>query len=158
MNDWQKRVTDFMRAVGHPSPSTPALSGVRRSLRAALILEECLETIDALGFQVIDRRSNEALTFADLELKSTNEARWASVVDGLVDQIYVVIGTAVEMGLDLNPFFQEVHRSNMSKVGAPETENGKLQKGSSYRPPQIAKMLRERLLCRKPCAEPSNDG
>lgn len=30
---------------------------------------------------------------------------------------YLVYGTALEFGIDLNPCFREVHRSNMSKLG-----------------------------------------
>src|SRR2546429_6004229 len=33
------------------------------------------------------------------------------------DLLYVVYGTAVSYGIDMNPVFREVHRSNMSKVG-----------------------------------------
>lgn len=37
-------------------------------------------------------------------------------VDALADLLYVVYGAAVSFGVDLEPVFKEVHRSNMSKL------------------------------------------
>lgn len=56
----------------------------------------------------------------------------------LCDVLYVTIGTAVAMGLDIEPFFEEVHKANMSKLeGVVETKDGKVQKSDTYRPPQL---------------------
>ena len=37
------------------------------------------------------------------------------MIDALTDLIYFIYGTAVSMGVDLDPFFKIVHENNMSK-------------------------------------------
>jgi len=37
-------------------------------------------------------------------------------IDGACDAIYVIIGTLVEAGVDMEPFWDEVQRTNMAKV------------------------------------------
>jgi predicted HAD superfamily Cof-like phosphohydrolase len=38
------------------------------------------------------------------------------IADALGDLLYVVLGSAVAYGIDLEPVFNEIHRSNMSKM------------------------------------------
>jgi predicted HAD superfamily Cof-like phosphohydrolase len=52
------------------------------------------------------------------------------VLDGLVDIVYVAIGTAYLMGLPFQAAWDEVQRANMSKVRAKRPEESK--RGSSY--------------------------
>jgi predicted HAD superfamily Cof-like phosphohydrolase len=112
----QRDVEAFHRAVGLPVGETP---GVRRSeLRAELILEEASETVAA-----IER--------GDL----------VAAIDGLCDLLCVTYGTAVEWGIDLAPFWDEVHRTNMAKQGGPVREDGKQLKPPGWRPPDIAGVL-----------------
>lgn len=66
----------------------------------------------------------------------------AETVDGLCDLIYVALGTAVAMGVDLWPVFREVHRSNMTKTPGDVRDDGKINKGPTYSPPDIAGCLR----------------
>lgn len=54
------------------------------------------------------------------------------VADGLADILYVVYGAAVSYGIDMEPVFNEVHRSNMSKVGGHKREDGKWVKPATY--------------------------
>jgi len=57
--------------------------------------------------------------------------------------LYVVYGTAVSYGIDIEPVFQEVHRSNMSK-GNPEVvraSNGKILKSRNWTPPDLEPIL-----------------
>lgn len=62
------------------------------------------------------------------------------VADGLADLIYVALGSAVVFGIDLQPIFDEVHRSNMTKTALdPATRKG--GKGAGYQPPRIADVL-----------------
>lgn len=65
----------------------------------------------------------------------------ANVCKELVDLLYVVYGTGVTLGLDLDAAFEEVHRSNMSKLDANGkpiyNEIGKVMKGENYKPPDI---------------------
>lgn len=59
----------------------------------------------------------------------------------LVDLLYVVYGTGIAMGIDLDEAFDLVHNSNMSKLdddGEPIFNNyGKVMKSVNYRPPNL---------------------
>lgn len=76
-----------------------------------------------------------------MELRLANEERdLVSVADALADLLYVVLGTAVEFGIDAQRVFDEVHRSNMTKTPLdPATKKG--GKGPGYEPPRVAEVL-----------------
>lgn len=69
------------------------------------------------------------------------------VADALSDLLYVVYGTIVSHGLDglAEPLFDEVHRSNMSKLdenGEPiYRQDGKVLKSERWTPPDLAAIL-----------------
>ena len=67
------------------------------------------------------------------------------VADALADLAYVVIGTAVSYGIPLDVVFDEVHRSNMSKLGEDGKpiyrEDGKVLKGPNYFKPNIKSII-----------------
>ncbi len=65
------------------------------------------------------------------------------MVDALCDILYVVYGTAVTMGVDLGPIFDEVQRSNMTKDGGGKDSSGKIKKGPDFEPPDIIGQLRK---------------
>jgi predicted HAD superfamily Cof-like phosphohydrolase len=67
----------------------------------------------------------------------------AAIAKELADLLYVVYGTAVSYGIDMDPVFREVHRSNMSKIGGYKREDGKWVKPPSYSPAAIAPILAE---------------
>ena len=89
---------------------------------------------------ILVRTSLIAEEFAELMTALRNKDI-ADVVDALGDLIYVTYGTAVAMGVDMEPILKEIHRSNMSKNAG--IKSGKIQKSISYRPPQIAEILNE---------------
>lgn len=60
------------------------------------------------------------------------------VAKELADILYVVYGTAVSFGIDLDRVFQAVHESNMSKTLDNKREDGKVRKGENYRPPDLS--------------------
>ena len=70
------------------------------------------------------------------------------VADTLGDIVYVIFGTALTFGIDLDAVVAEVHRANMSKLdrnGEPVLRaDGKVVKGPDYRPPDIAAALDSR--------------
>lgn len=98
-----------------------------------------------LRFNLIDEEHNEvANALADLdEARHADDVREAkmALTKELADLLYVVFGTAVSLGLPLNEVFDEVHRSNMSKLGEDGKpilrEDGKVLKGPNYREAQI---------------------
>jgi predicted HAD superfamily Cof-like phosphohydrolase len=50
------------------------------------------------------------------------------------------------MGIDLGPFFAEIHRTNMEKAGGPvRPSDGKILKPPGWKPPDIVGMLAELL-------------
>ena len=112
----QRDVEAFHLALDIPVYSSPAIR--RPELRAALIEEEARETI-------------EAILAGDL----------VEAIDGLCDLLCVVYGAAAEFGIDLAPFWNEVHRTNMAKQGGPVREDGKQLKPEGWTPPDIAGVL-----------------
>ena len=103
MADEQGMVEAFHRnfdIVVNPVPTVA--DGRTRELRVRLIQEE----FDEL---------KEALASDDL----------SSIAKEMADLLYVVYGTAVSYGIEMQPVFREVHRSNMSKVGGYKREDGK---------------------------------
>jgi predicted HAD superfamily Cof-like phosphohydrolase len=114
-------VEDFMNAFGQDVEKTPVMSGVAE-LRYELIREELEEM-------------REALDSKDL----------IGIADALTDLLYVVYGAGHSFGLNLDACFEEVHRSNMSKLGADGKpiyrEDGKVMKGENYSSPDLKKTL-----------------
>ena len=70
-----------------------------------------------------------------------------AIADALGDILYITFGTACTYGLQdcLEKVFNEIHDSNMSKLGADgkpvRREDGKILKGPNYFKPNIKKIL-----------------
>lgn len=76
------------------------------------------------------------------ELKeSMAEGNLAALAKEMADLLYVVYGTAVSYGIDMEPVFREVHRSNLSKVGGYKRDDGKWVKPPTYSPASIEPLL-----------------
>jgi len=71
----------------------------------------------------------------------------AKVAKELADVLYVVYGFGDTFGIPVDKVFEEVHSSNMSKLGDDgrpiKRDDGKVLKGPNYRPADIEKVLRE---------------
>ncbi len=67
------------------------------------------------------------------------------VADSLTDILYVTYGAGIAFGIDLDKCFDEVQRSNMSKLGEDGkpiyNEHGKVMKGPNYFKPDLSKFL-----------------
>jgi predicted HAD superfamily Cof-like phosphohydrolase len=115
------KVADFMNAFGQDVETEPQWTSVSE-LRYELIREELAELREGL-----DKR--------DI----------VEVADALTDLLYVVYGAGHSFGIDLDKCFEEVHNSNMSKLGADGKpiyrEDGKVLKSKNYRPPDLRKVL-----------------
>lgn len=134
MNVMQQQVLDFHRAMEMPDGTGPFH---RADLRANLILEEALETVAALGYRV-------GFVDDDLGLVATGEpVDRLELIDGLCDLIYVALGCAVEMGVDLQPHFDEAHRANTAKAGGEIRADGKRLKPPGWTPPDHARVEAE---------------
>jgi predicted HAD superfamily Cof-like phosphohydrolase len=119
MNDAQRMVEEFHRTFAIAVGATPGVPDAdTRALRVRLIQEEFDELKDALAQGDVTATAKE-----------------------LADLLYVVYGTAVSCGIDMEPVFREVHRSNMSKVGGHKRADGKWVKPPHYSPAVIQPIL-----------------
>lgn len=126
MSNTFEMVREFHEKFGHPvktdGADVAALDERTKALRVALIEEE----LDEL---------REAVANDDT----------VEVADALADLAYVINGFALVAGIDLPEVTREVHRSNMSKLGADGKpiyrEDGKILKGPDYFRPDIAAVL-----------------
>lgn len=124
MNEFQRSVQKFHEKFGltiNEKPSIPSEKDAK--LRVNLINEEAKEFEEA-----------------------TNAKDIVKVADALADLLYVVYGAALTYGLDMEPIFREVQRSNMSKVWEDGTVakreiDGKILKPPTYSPADITKVI-----------------
>jgi predicted HAD superfamily Cof-like phosphohydrolase len=116
-------VGKFMETFGQEVQTSPKLPkyGVQM-LRLSLILEEYTELEDAIA-----------------------EGHMEGIADALTDILYVTYGAGHAFGIDLDKCFEEVQRSNMSKLGADGKpiyrDDGKIMKGGNYSEPDLKKVL-----------------
>lgn len=114
-----EKVKAFMVAFGQAIPDRAAFPDEKTmQLRLKLIAEEVAE-------------------FAE----SVQEEDLVNSAKELADILYVVYGAGLAMGLDLDKVFDDVHNSNMSKLGADGKpvyrEDGKVIKGPNYHKPNL---------------------
>ena len=112
-----EKVGDFMEAFGQEVLYVPTLPDFNLgALRLDLIEEEVQELRDGLG-----------------------KSSLLEVADALTDILYVVYGAGHSFGIDLDDCFNEVHRSNMTKLGEDGRpmyrDDGKVMKGPNYEEP-----------------------
>jgi hypothetical protein len=63
----------------------------------------------------------------------------------LADLIYVAIGTAVALGVDLRPVWDAVHAANLAKAGGPRRADGKFLKSADWVHPDIKGILAKQI-------------
>ena len=118
-----EKVGKFMKTFGQEVKTKPGLSNNKiNKLRIDLIDEELTEF-------------KEAIKNNDLK----------EVVDALTDILYVTYGAGHAFGVNLDECFDEVQRSNMSKLGKDGkpiyNQAGKVMKGPNYFAPDLNKFL-----------------
>ena len=96
------------------------------------------EKVVKLRYELI----KEELLELDQDIKEKNVIE---VADALADILYVTYGAGTAFGIDLDKCFDEVHNSNMSKLGKDGkpiyNKDGKVMKGPSYYKPDLKKLL-----------------
>jgi len=124
----QKMVNEFHEKFGLAIRETP-WSTATMDLRWKLIEEEFQEVADAMDNVEYD-------PYPGCE---------ADLLKELADLVYVVYGTAVSLGMDLDTAVERVHQSNMSKLGEDGKpiyrEDGKCLKGQNYLPPNLEDLV-----------------
>ena len=77
--------------------------------------------------------------------KAMDEKDLLEVADALTDILYVTYGAGHAFGINLDKCFDEVQRSNMSKLGEDGkpiyNESGKVMKGPNYFKPDLSKYI-----------------
>ena len=80
-------------------------------------------------------------------LEAANNNDLVEVADALGDMLYILCGTIIEHGLQhkIDEVFEEIQRSNMSKLGENEQpiyrEDGKVLKGPNYEEPNLTDLV-----------------
>jgi phosphoribosyl-ATP pyrophosphohydrolase len=113
MKKLQKDLREFQDKAGDTPPDNIGLHNVE--LRKRLIHEEYHELM-------------EAFEKGDMQ----------EIIKESIDLIYVVAGALTRFGIEIEPFWNAVHKSNLSKLEGMEVrEDGKILKGPNYQPPDI---------------------
>ena len=117
------KVGTFMKTFGQEVKTKPSFSTEKiNKLRLDLIKEELDELTEAM-----------------------NNKDLLEVADALTDILYVTYGAGHSFGINLDKCFDEVQKSNMSKLdenGKPiYNEFGKVMKGPNYFKPDLSKYL-----------------
>ena len=109
--------------------------GVSEEMKADLGKQKNL-----LRFNLMDEENKEYL-------EAASENDMVEVADALGDMLYILCGTILEHGMQykIEEVFDEIQRSNMSKLGADGKPiyraDGKVLKGPNYFKPNIAEIL-----------------
>ncbi len=126
MKNKLKAVREFHEAFGLGVAEEPTVA----------LPKEVLE----LRYKLMDEENREYL-----EAGQNNDL--VEVADALGDMLYILCGTILEHGMQykIEEVFEEIQRSNMSKLGADGKpiyrEDGKVLKGPHYFKPNIADIL-----------------
>ena len=118
-----EKVGKFMETFGQEVKSKSSLSSEKiNSLRVSLIEEELEELKQAI-----------------------REKNLLEVADALTDLLYVTYGAGHAFGINLDKCFDEVQKSNMSKLGLDGkpiySDKGKVLKGPKYFKPDLSNFL-----------------
>ena len=118
------KVKVFMETFGQEVKTKASFPDEKiQNLRYNLIKEELIELRDAL-----------------------NKKDLKEVADALTDILYVTYGAGHAFGINLDKCFDEVQKSNMSKLDengkAIYDQNGKVMKSANYFKPNLEKILK----------------
>jgi len=144
-----QKVGEFMKAYEQDVHTTARFPSEKiRELRHDLIYEELSELHEAMAKQYDLEDSDDSGIEWPNKLKFINDSRknLIEIADALTDLLYVVYGAGHAYGIDLDACFNEIQRSNMSKLGedgkAIKREDGKIMKGPNYSPPNLHGILK----------------
>jgi predicted HAD superfamily Cof-like phosphohydrolase len=119
--------------IGNPNPM----------LAARLIAEEAIETVNALGFNVVTKLGGKfelvPITVAGVGNKPVD---LVETLDGLADTMYVCEWAFLNLGYPDKPFLDEVcHNNNLKVIDPKFDENGKVMKPVGHPKPDIAGII-----------------
>lgn len=134
----QQEIKEFMIRAGQDCPYKPTVPTIEvAELRIKLIKEELNELYEAIGL------GRKFVAQDETELVPCN---LIEVADAVTDLLVVTIGCAIACGIDIQPCWDEVHRSNMTKfIDGYKREDGKWIKGPSYSPANLKPIIEKQM-------------
>lgn len=154
-NKLQNHVKDFHEAFSHPVGNKPTPLALERAInRSIWTVEESIEFIAAScssqeEFKAAYEKFLKGLEKAyekslNGEFATTDEEKVIGQADALADQLYFSFGSAVEIGVDIEPIFDIVQSANMSKLFTDDNgnkfakcrEDGKIIKSPNFFSPE----------------------
>ena len=142
-SEHQRRVESFMRLAKQEIPAVPTVPTPEVArLRASLILEEALETIEALGCEVLAERTF-MLSKKNVSIVNVKEPDLIEICDGVADLSVVSIGTLSALGIPDEALLKMVDENNLEKFGEGHSWNrdGKLIKPPNHPKPPIREYI-----------------
>ncbi len=130
-------VKDFRRATGQPVEVE--YNNQDFQLQKQLMTEECNELI--LACYEVDRSEDEQRFTAHTDRK---RKALADLLKEMCDVMYVIEGTAVAFGWDLEEAYRRVCWNNMTKVTPLKKDptTGKILKPENYKPVNLEDLVR----------------
>ena len=158
----QEQVKEFQLAFDHPASEVPKAMDVKRALNRSIWTgEEIVEYIHAscenaeqfeFVFELFIEGLREAyVKSSSQEFPQNERERVVAQADALTDQLYFTYGSAVEIGVDIQPVLDIVQAANMSKLFTKEDgtkyakyrEDGKILKSPEFFSPE--KLIEEEI-------------
>ena len=131
-------IREFREAFGQEHPAEPTLVPV----------EESSEMLNWIVFGTYDPETGDKTDPSEFEelLLALADNNLAGIADAIGDTVYLWYQFAARHGIDLDAVLREIHRSNMSKLGADGKpvyypNSTKVAKGPNYSKPDIAGVL-----------------
>jgi predicted HAD superfamily Cof-like phosphohydrolase len=127
-----QKVGEFMRCMRQDVKTSPVSTVENKlvHLRMDLIKEESEELEEE---------------FISILKTNDNPPKLRNLAKELTDLLYVVYGAGHAFGIDLDKCFEEVHNSNLSKLGNDGRpvyrDDGKVVKGPNYMAPDMRKIV-----------------
>jgi predicted HAD superfamily Cof-like phosphohydrolase len=103
--------------------------------------KELLEFRMKLIFEEVQELAEVGMTIETNTNETERRVLLQDFLKEMCDVIYVIKGTAVSFGMDLDEAYDLVHKSNMSKFPFTKDDSGKVMKGKNYKPPVLEECI-----------------
>ena len=124
----EDKVSEFNEAAGQAKGWDYLALELRLKLLREEFYELELEVADAIYLQKHHKRE-------------PGEEHKAAILKEMCDLQYVLSGLAVSLDLPLEEAFNRVHANNMTKLGGPVREDGKIMKPEGYKKVNLEDMV-----------------
>jgi len=156
MKTEQAQIHEFMVKAQQVTPDRPTLPEMDvRIGRLKWLAEELCELANAWGVEFdLNNRGTSTGNFAAWPAPKPQFTDPVDAIteayDASLDLIVFAVGNGVASGTELQPGWDEVHASNMSKfIDGYRREDGKWMKGPSYRPANLRPIIEAQLAAAK---------